>query len=109
MVFGGTNSMWIIVLFDLPTDTKYARRQYTQFRKKLLTNGFSMMQYSVYIRHSASDENTQVHINRIRSSLPIDGEVRLLKITDKQFSTIEVFYGKKRMPIEKTPNQLELL
>jgi CRISPR-associated endonuclease Cas2 len=46
MNFGGLNSMWVVVLFDLPTDTKEARKQYTNFRKHLLDDGFGMMQYS---------------------------------------------------------------
>ncbi|MBC6429048.1 MAG: CRISPR-associated endonuclease Cas2 [Cellvibrionales bacterium] len=101
--------MWVIVLFDLPTDTKAARKQYTLFRKHLLADGFSMMQYSVYMRHCASDENAQVHAKRIKACLPPDGEVRIVKITDKQFGKIEVFYGKKRKPIESAPTQLEFL
>ena len=107
MTFGGLNTMWIIVLFDLPTDSKPARKQYTQFRKLLLQDGFTMMQYSVYMRHSASEENAQVHVQRIRSCLPPDGEVRIMKITDKQFGNIEVFYGKKRKPVESAPIQLQ--
>ncbi len=108
MAFGGLNSMWIIVLFDLPTDTPEARRQYTQFRGFLLDDGFTMMQYSVYMRHSSSNENATVHIKRVKAKLPADGEVRIIKITDKQFGRIEVFYGKKRRPIEKTPEQISL-
>lgn len=107
VTFGGLNTMWVIVLFDLPTDTPKARKQYTHFRKYLLDNGFSMMQYSVYIRHSASDENAQVHAKRVKSQLPPDGEVRIIKITDKQFGNIEVFYGKKRVPTEQAPQQLQ--
>ena len=101
--------MWIIVLFDLPTDTKTARRQYTQFRKSLLADSFTMMQYSVYMRHCASDENAVVHIARVKQCLPPDGEVRIIKITDIQFGKIEVFYGKKRVPTERAPTQLEFL
>jgi CRISPR-associated protein Cas2 len=99
--------MWIVVLFDLPTSTKLERKQYTKFRKHLLTDGFRMMQYSVYMRHSASDENAQVHVKRVVSILPPDGEVRVIKITDKQFDKIQVFYGKKRVPTEKAPLQLQ--
>jgi len=106
MVFGGQHTMWVIVLFDLPTDTKIARKDYSNFRKHLLDDGFTMMQYSVYMRHCASEENAQVHMKRIKGILPPDGEVRMVKITDKQFSKIEVFYGKKRQPTEKAPEQL---
>jgi len=107
--FGRIKTVWIIVLFDLPSDTKQARQQYTRFRKSLLINSFSMMQYSVYIRHCASEENATVHVARVKKSLPPDGEVRILKITDKQFGKIEVYYGKKRRAIEKAPRQLEFL
>jgi CRISPR-associated protein Cas2 len=107
--FGRIKTVWIIVLFDLPSDTKQARQQYTRFRKSLLINSFSMMQYSVYIRHCASEENATVHVARVKKSLPPDGEVRILKITDKQFGKIEVYYGKKRRAIEKAPLQLEFL
>lgn len=98
--------MWIIVMFDLPTDTPKARKDYTVFRKKLLQDGFLMMQYSVYMRHCASDENAQVHVKRVKSFLPDDGEVRIITITDKQFSRIKVFYGKIRKPTEKAPEQI---
>ena len=107
MVFGGLQTVWTIVLFDLPTDSAAARKQYTNFRKFVLNDGFTMMQYSVYMRHHASEENAQVHIKRVRFHLPNDGEVRVVKITDKQFSRIEVFYGKRKRPTEKAPEQLQ--
>lgn len=100
--------MWVIVLFDLPTDTKQTRKQYTRFRKQLISDGFGMMQYSVYYRHCASDENARVHSKRVKSVLPLEGEIRIIKITDKQFGKIEVYFGKKRKPIERAPVQLEL-
>ena len=99
--------MWIIVLFDLPTVTKASRREYTRFRKFLLKDGFTMMQYSVYMRHSSSDENAKVHAKRVKERLPDDGEVRIIKITDKQFGKIEVYYGNKRVATEKAPLQLQ--
>ena len=105
--FGGLNTMWVIVLFDLPTDTKQAKKQYAKFRKNLLEDGFSMMQYSVYMRHCASDENAEVHTQRVKTFLPPDGEVRIIKITDKQFGRIQIFYGKKRKSPERPPAQME--
>ncbi|MDH5528143.1 MAG: CRISPR-associated endonuclease Cas2 [Nitrospirota bacterium] len=100
--------MWVFALFDLPTDTKRARFHYTRFRKALMKDGFTMMQYSVYIRHCASDENAQVHIQRAKQALPPEGEVRLIQITDKQFGRMQVFYGKTRTPTESAPAQIEL-
>jgi len=94
-------------MFDLPTDTKVARKRYSLFRKKLLNDGFSMMQYSVYYRHCASRENATVHTKRVESFMPPDGEVRVMEMTDKQFSLMKVFYGKRRTPTEQPPAQLE--
>lgn len=100
--------MWIITMFDLPTVTERERRDYARFRKKLINDGFTMLQYSVYARHCASAENIVVHSRRITSAIPDAGEVRLLKLTDKQFGRMEVYYGKKRKPTESPPLQYEL-
>lgn len=100
--------MWVVVFFDLPTDTKQARKQYTTFRRELFEDGFSRMQYSVYYRHCASPENTEVHLARIRLIVPPDGEVRILQFTDKQFARMEVFLGKRRVRTETAPTQLEM-
>ncbi len=100
--------MWIVVLFDLPTDTPKARKQYQVFRSSLLEDGFSMMQYSVYVRHCASRENAEVHAERIKVSVPPDGEVRVVQFTDHQFARMEVYRGKRRVATEQEPVQLEM-
>ena len=43
-------SMWVLVFFDLPTETKTERRAAGQFRKKLIKDGFAMFQFSIYMR-----------------------------------------------------------
>lgn len=100
--------MWILVLFDLPTETKKERKNYAEFRKNLLTDGFTMFQFSIYVRHCASAENAQVHIKRIKSFLPQYGHVGIICLTDKQFGDIELFYGKKPKDIIAGGQQLEL-
>jgi CRISPR-associated protein Cas2 len=107
MELSAYRTMWLLAMFDLPTDTKKARKAYTRFRKALVKDGFTMMQYSVYIRHCASEENANVHDGRVVAFLPPDGEVRLLRITDKQYERMRVFWGKRRKPTEQPPRQLE--
>lgn len=34
--------MWVLVLFDLPTETKKDRKVYADFRKNLQKDGFTM-------------------------------------------------------------------
>lgn len=99
--------MWVIVMFDLPVDTQAARRQYAQFRKFLLKDGCSRLQFSVYVRHSASEENADVHVKRVEARVPPDGEVRILVVTDKQFGRMRTFWGKMRKPAPAAPQQLE--
>ena len=36
--------MWVLVLFDLPTETKKDKKAYTDFRKNLQKDGFTMFQ-----------------------------------------------------------------
>ena len=107
-MISGYRSMWVMVMFDLPVDTKAARRHYSQFRKKLLADGFARVQYSVYCRHCASEENTCMHVGRVEAWIPPDGEVRVLSITDKQYERMRVFWGKRRQAPEKPAAQLEL-
>jgi hypothetical protein len=64
----GWRSMWVIAMFDLPTETPAARRAYSQFRKHLLEDGFTMMQFSVYARHCANIENSDMHVKRMGES-----------------------------------------
>ena len=100
--------MWILVLFDLPTETKKDKKAYTTFRKNLVNDGFTMFQFSIYVRHCASAENAAVHIKRVKSFLPEYGNVGIICITDKQFGAIELFYGKKPQPPIAYGQQLEL-
>ena len=100
--------MWVLVLFDLPTDTKTDRRNYTKFRKSIMKDGFSMFQFSCYLRHCMSRENSDVHVKRVKYILPPKGHIGILRITDKQFGEMEIFYGKKPQEVKKPPQQLEL-
>lgn len=100
-------SMWVFALFDLPVETTAQRRAYARFRKDLLTDGFVMMQYSVYIRHCANRESAVAHMRRMGLRVPPDGEVRFLMVTDAQFARIELHVGKRRKSPEPPPAQLE--
>jgi len=100
--------MWVIAMFDLPVDTPKARKAYALFRKTLIEDGFTMMQYSVYSRHCASIDNAEMHVRRMGDRVPAEGEVRFMTITDRQFGRIQVFAGKTRQPTAPSPSQMEL-
>ena len=100
--------MWILVLFDLPTETKRDIKEYARFRKQLLQDGFTMFQFSIYIRHCSSMENANVHKKRVKSILPKFGKIGILCITDKQFGNMDIFYGVRSHKPDAPGAQLEL-
>lgn len=100
--------MWILVFFDLPTDTKKERKASADFRIRLLNDGFTMFQFSIYVRHCPSRENAEVHLRRVKSILPEFGQVAMITITDKQFGEIEIFSNRKVEEVQTPVQQLEL-
>ena len=100
--------MWLMVLFDLPTNTKKQRKAAATFRKRLLNDSFTMMQYSVYIRHCVSRENAKVHELRVKQNVPPDGMVSLMRITDKQFGDTVTYTGYRKKAAPRPAPQLEI-
>ena len=62
--------MWVLVFFDLPTETKRDQKAAAKFRKDLQRDGFTMFQFSIYMRHCASCENAEAHVRRVKTMLP---------------------------------------
>jgi CRISPR-associated protein Cas2 len=102
------NIMWLLVFFDLPTETQQDRKSYTKFRESMIGDGFTMFQFSIYVRHCASRENMEVHLKRTKKALPPHGKVGIMAITDKQFGMMELFDGKKEAQHSPIPQQLEM-
>ena len=69
--------MWILVFFDLPTETKKDIKEYTMFRKRLQQDGFTMFQFSIYVRHCASMENAEDHVQCTK--IMKDGQLLILR------------------------------
>ncbi len=101
-------AMWVLVFFDLPTETKKERKIAGEFRKNLIRDGFTMFQFSIYIRHCASVENSAVHVKRVKHLLPEYGHIGILSITEKQFSALELYNGQKSKKLNSPGLQLEL-
>jgi CRISPR-associated protein Cas2 len=106
--FNAYRIMWVMVFFDLPTETKRERKEAGLFRKNLLKDGFTMFQFSIYVRNCPSRENSDVHIKRVKSFLPDTGFVVVFTITDKQFGMMELYNKAKPTERPGTPQQLEL-
>lgn len=84
-------------MFDLPVITDKERKIATNFRKFLLDDGYIMMQFSVYSRICKNNDDLQKHINRLKIHSPKNGNIRMLQITEKQYSNIIMFAGSKEV------------
>lgn len=100
--------MWVMVYFDLPVVDNKERKAATKFRTEMMRDGFTMFQFSIYMRHCFSSENAEVHIKRIQDILPEKGHVVITKITDKQFGDMKIFYCKEKKVRKDLPQQLEM-
>ncbi len=100
--------MWMIVMFDLPVQTKPERKAANDFRLSLLDMGFLRSQFSVYMRFCSSYAQIQTYCQRVKEVLPGGGQVNILQMTDKQYERIMSFQSGKTMPTKKMPDQFDL-
>lgn len=87
--------MRMICMFDLPVETDSEKRAYRTFRKNLIKEGFVMMQYSVYVRVCPSREYANRLEARIMKYIPSEGNIRLLCITEKQYTDMKLLVGSR--------------
>lgn len=87
--------MRVFVFFDLPIETAAQRRDYRLFRKYLVKEGYLMLQESVYAKLVINDARANAAIGRLRQHRPPAGLVQALKVTEKQFATMEFIAGSR--------------
>lgn len=87
--------MRIILFFDLPMITEDDKRIYTRFRKELVRNGYMMLQFSVYSKICTNREAAVNNILKIKKNVPEKGSIRILLVTEKQYSKMEIILGGK--------------
>ena len=87
--------MRIIVFFDLPTKTVKDRKNYRDFRRFLIKNGFMMMQESVYSKIAKNMSQALSVASKIRENVPKKGLIQMLTITEKQYSKMEMLVGEE--------------
>ena len=101
--------MRLMIMFDLPMDTAIERKEYQQFRKKLINEGFLMIQYSVYERVCVSRRTATFLENRIRKFLPNKGIVQSLMVTEKQYNDMHFLVGKTVDDVLNTSDRTVIL
>lgn len=87
--------MRLLVFFDLPVITKKQRKVYADFRKYLIKNGYMMMQYSIYSKIFNNRDALNNHINILNKNVPQEGHLRIMMVTEKQYSKMVIIIGGK--------------
>lgn len=88
--------MRLMLFFDLPTKTKSDRRVYTVFRTRLLKMGFVMVQFSVYSRVCKGQDSAENYAHQLRTIVPARGNIRVMIVTEKQYTAMQVLVGTKK-------------
>ena len=106
----GLRIMWLLCAFDLPVTTIAARKRYSQYRKMLLSEGFSMVQNSVYCRHFSCLDDARRAGLRYGKVVPADGKVDFYFLTDRQMGVTLSFFGaqNRKEALYEAPEQGEL-
>ncbi len=101
--------MRLMIMFDLPTETAEERKEYRQFPKKLINEGFLMVQFSVYVRVCVSRQTAKYLENRIKKFLPRGGLVQSLMVTKKQYNDMHFLVGKPIDDVRNTSDRTVIL
>lgn len=85
--------MRTLVLFDLPVLKASQRKEYRRFIKLLKTEGFYMLQESVYVKMSINQAAVDATMEVLEKNKPKEGLVASLTITEKQFASMVFIVG----------------
>jgi len=101
--------MYLFVMFDLPVTSKAERQAANRFRNFLKSDGYDMLQYSVYTRICRGQDAVDKHVRRLKKVVPESGGIRVFQITDKQYARMLILAGKQKKHEKTGTSQLVLL
>ena len=98
--------MRMILFFDLPSVSKRDHREYDKFIKILKKNGFIRMQESVFTKLAVNQSAVNSCMLHLKKSLPPEGIISILTITETQFSSIEHLIGEVKTDMINTQDNV---
>ena len=102
------NGMWTLVMYDLPITTREDAGAANRFNHLLSDLGFVRVQYSVYARYTPIQSGGRSALKYIQAGLPPHGNVRVLCVTDNQWSDSLKYIDKKQQTTDEQPGLLTL-
>ncbi len=101
--------MRILVMFDLPVLSAAERKEYVRFRKYLIKSGFLMIQESIYCKLSPNSTLADAVIENVRKNKPEKGLVQVLRVTEKQYTKMEIIVGEGKSDVLSSDERLVIL
>lgn len=101
--------MRLLLMFDMPTLTQADKKEYRRFRKFLLGEGFIMHQFSVYTKLLLNDTASAAMMARLQKNKPGNGNVTVLKVTEKQYARMEYLSGAADQSVANTDARVVFL
>lgn len=89
--------MRILLFFDLPSIEQYEKKEYLDFRKSLIKNGFIMIQFSIYVKAVNASSKIKYEIEKIKKNIPSQGNIRIIHITESQYQNMTILLGNKKI------------
>lgn len=89
--------MRILLLFDLPSVESYEKKEYRVFKQALAKNGYTMIQFSVYMKPMNGQIKIDNEIKKLSKYIPDSGNIRLLQMTEKQYQEMHIILGCKKI------------
>ncbi len=83
-------------MYDLPVKTKEEQKNYSDFRNSLIKLGYIMVQYSIYTKFCKNKVEMHKQLNRLLKMNPKFGDIRVLTLTEHQYTNMIFIKGKMR-------------
>lgn len=99
----------IILFFDLPSVTTAEKKHYRKFHKFLKSEGFIMLQESVYSKLVLNSGSAKFIERKVEQNKPPDGIIQILTITEKQFAGIEYVIGQSSSKVIDSTERLIII
>lgn len=89
--------MRIVLFYDLPSVEFKEKKDYHNFRRSLIKNGFIMIQFSVYVKAINTKQKIKGEIEKIKKYLPSEGNIRIITVTEFQYKNMIFLVGNKKI------------
>ncbi len=91
--------MRLILFFDLPTTSNQDLRNYRRFIKNIKSQGFYMIQESVYVKLCMDARVAESQTYIVKSVIPPEGNIIILSVTEKQFAAMNILLGESKTDV----------